>query len=99
MPSFRLTLAYDGTDFSGSQVQPNRRTVQGELEAVLGKLSSSPVRTVFAGRTDAGVHAAGQVATAGLPAWTATAQDLRSALNASLPNDLAATDVETCAEE
>ena len=93
MPGFRLTLAYDGTDFSGSQVQPNQRTVQGELEAVLGRLSSAPVRATFAGRTDRGVHAIGQVATVQLQAWTATAQDLQCALNARLPNDLATTDL------
>jgi len=96
MPSFRLTLAYDGSDFSGSQVQSNQRTVQGELEAVLGKLSPAPVRATFAGRTDSGVHAIGQVATVELPAWTATTQELQYALNAGLPDDLAATGVAYC---
>ncbi|WP_433251510.1 tRNA pseudouridine(38-40) synthase TruA [Streptosporangium sp. CA-135522] len=60
----RLDLAYDGTDFSGWAKQPNRRTVQGEIEGALGKilrLPEPPALTV-AGRTDAGVHARGQVA-------------------------------------
>ena len=98
MHSFRLTLAYDGTDFSGSQIQPDRRTVQGELEAGLGKVFSAPVRATLAGRTDRGVHAIGQVATAGSLAWTASARELQCALNASLPDDVVATDVVACPE-
>jgi len=58
----RLTLAYDGAGFAGSQIQPGQRTVQGEVERALTTLDSHPVRTVFAGRTDTGVHAVGQVA-------------------------------------
>ncbi len=96
MPSFRLTLAYDGTEFSGSQVQPDQRTVQGELEVVLGQLAETPVRAVFAGRTDRGVHAVGQVAAVTLPTWSATPRDLQQALNASLPIDLGTIDVVAC---
>ena len=60
----RLDLAYDGTDFSGWAMQPGRRTVEGELSAALTRVlrSPEPVRLVVAGRTDAGVHARGQVA-------------------------------------
>jgi tRNA pseudouridine38-40 synthase len=62
----RLDLAYDGTDFAGWAVQPGLRTVQGELEAALavavGRAEGAPPRLVVAGRTDAGVHATGQVA-------------------------------------
>lgn len=96
MQSFRLTLTYDGTDFSGSQIQPGERTVQGELETALGKLCSTAVRATFAGRTDRGVHAIGQIATARSLEWTASAEDLQSALNASLPDDLVAADVVGC---
>ena len=64
MPTVRnikVTVDYDGTEFSGFQKQPGRRTVQGELESVLGKLFGQPIKVIGAGRTDAGVHATGQV--------------------------------------
>lgn len=59
--ALRLTIGYDGTDFLGSQRQQNGRTVQEELERALAKLGGQPVTTEFAGRTDRGVHAVGQV--------------------------------------
>ena len=98
MPSFRLILAYDGTDFAGSQIQPNRRTVQGELEDALGGIAPISIRAIFAGRTDRGVHAVGQVAAISLPAWSATSLDLQRALNARLPADLGAIEVAICAD-
>ena len=98
MPSFRLTLAYDGTDFAGSQIQPSRRTVQGELEDALDGIAAIPIRAIFAGRTDRGVHAVGQVAAIRLPSWSATALDLQRALNARLPVDLGAIEVALCAD-
>ena len=98
MPSFRLTLAYDGTDFAGSQIQPNQRTVQGELEGVLGHIAGTPVRAILAGRTDRGVHAVGQVAAVKLAAWGATPLELQRALNARLPVDVGATDASGCAD-
>lgn len=58
----RLDIAYDGTDFRGWARQPALRTVQGTLEDALGRIVGSPVQLVVAGRTDAGVHASGQVA-------------------------------------
>lgn len=62
MPRLKAVLAYDGTAFSGYQIQPNARTVQGELETALLKLhKGEPIRTYASGRTDAGVHARGQV--------------------------------------
>jgi tRNA pseudouridine38-40 synthase len=79
-------LHYDGTRFAGWQLQPDGRTVQGELEAVLSRLCGSRVRTHAAGRTDAGVHALGMAVSATVPArWAPDA--LRRALNSLLPAD------------
>ena len=61
MRNIKLTLSYDGTDFSGWQRQPDRRTVQQELEEALGRLTGVEPATNASGRTDAGVHALGQV--------------------------------------
>jgi tRNA pseudouridine38-40 synthase len=63
----RLVVAYDGAPFSGFARQPDRRTVQGDLEAALERLAKQAVPTVGAGRTDAGVHARGQVVHADVP--------------------------------
>ena len=84
----RATIEYDGTAFAGSQVQPNARTVQGELETALNRLIGERIRIRFAGRTDAGVHATGQVAAFCLPAGEALPV-VRERLNALLPDDLA----------
>lgn len=83
----KLTLHYDGAGFFGWQVQPGVRTVQAELESALSRLADKPITVIAAGRTDRGVHATGQVASALVPEkWTA-ATLLRS-LNAILPNDV-----------
>ena len=83
----RLTLHYDGRAFHGWQVQPDQRTVQGELERVVSRLINRPAAVVGSGRTDAGVHATGQVAAADVPQrWTPDA--LRRAMNALLPEDV-----------
>jgi tRNA pseudouridine38-40 synthase len=79
----RLVLAYDGAPFSGFARQRDRRTVQGELEAALGRLAKRPVVTVGAGRTDAGVHARGQVVHADVPAEL-DPERVRRALNGAL---------------
>jgi tRNA pseudouridine38-40 synthase len=85
----RLDVSYDGTDFSGWAVQPGRRTVQGVLEEALGRVLRRPeVTLTVAGRTDAGVHATGQVAHADLPALP---DDLLRRLTGVLPPDLRVT--------
>lgn len=82
-----LVLHYQGRDFHGWQVQPHVRTVQGEIEAVIEHLIGERRPVLGSGRTDAGVHATGQVATVPLPAaWPAPR--LRKALNALLPRDI-----------
>jgi tRNA pseudouridine38-40 synthase len=98
MPRYRLTLCYDGSCFAGSQIQPNQRTVQGEFERATASLVSTPIRSVFAGRTDRGVHAIGQVAAVQLSTWRASPEALDRAINARLPDDMAASDVVECAE-
>jgi tRNA pseudouridine38-40 synthase len=97
LAAFRLTLAYDGAEFAGSQVQPGERTVQGELERALSTLATRPVRAALAGRTDRGVHAAGQVAVVSLP-HDQTPAELHRALAAMLPHDMAVTGVVRCTE-
>ncbi len=84
----RLLLAYDGTDFYGAQVQPGRRTVGSELEGALARITGEAVRVTFAGRTDRGVHAAGQVAHCDL-ATALPDERLWRALNGVLPRDVA----------
>jgi tRNA pseudouridine38-40 synthase len=84
----RLLLAYDGTDFYGAQVQPGRRTVGSELEGALARLTGEAVRVTFAGRTDRGVHAEGQVAHCDL-ATALSDERLWRALNGVLPRDVA----------
>jgi len=88
-------VEYDGTDFAGWQVQPDVRTVQGELERALGTVLREPVPVTGAGRTDTGVHALGQVA-----AITCTAE-VRAALrsiNAVLPDDIVVRSAEAVAD-
>ncbi|HEX5437456.1 MAG TPA: tRNA pseudouridine(38-40) synthase TruA [Gemmatimonadaceae bacterium] len=83
----QLVVQYDGAGFAGWQRQPRQRTVQGELEAALGRLCTTPVPVLGAGRTDAGVHARGQAAGVRVPErWSA--RELRRALNAVLPADV-----------
>lgn len=99
MPNFRLTLEYDGANFEGWQVQSGgRRTVQGELETAIARVSGKWVRVVGASRTDAGVHAQGQVASAVIATeWTPEA--LQRALNGTLPVDAAVVEAERAPED
>jgi len=83
----QLVLHYDGTGFSGWQRQPDRRTVQGVLEAALSRICAQPTSALGSGRTDAGVHACGQaVGVRVADKWRP--DTLRRALNAVLPDDV-----------
>ncbi len=84
MQNWKLTLSYDGTDYHGWQVQPGLTTIQGELQAALGRVTGEAPLPQGSGRTDAGVHALGQVASFGLRA-AIPADNLRRALNRTLP--------------
>ena len=84
MRNIRLTLAYDGTEFHGWQIQPNRPTIQGAVVEVASRLTGERVFLFGAGRTDAGVHALGQVATFKTRSGMAPQEFLR-AFNALLP--------------
>ncbi len=86
-PAFSLTLAYDGTAFGGWQSQPNQRTVQGELEQAFRIITHENVHCVASGRTDAGVHALGQVVS--FVSETKLRLDLlQKGLNSQLPDDM-----------
>ena len=90
---YRARVEYDGTDFAGFQLQPGARTVQGELEAALARLSGGKRQPVVgAGRTDAGVHAVGQVIAFAYPGRLSS-DELTAALNGSLPRDVAIRDL------
>jgi tRNA pseudouridine38-40 synthase len=85
--SLTLTLHYDGSAFFGWQSQSEERTVQGELETAIERLTEAHRTVLGSGRTDRGVHATGQVATVSVPArWTPAA--FRKAINAILPDDI-----------
>jgi tRNA pseudouridine38-40 synthase len=95
---YRLVVEYDGTDFHGWQVQPEARTVQGVLEASIERLFGHPVRVRAGGRTDAGVHAAGQVVCFHSPRVVVVATIAR-ALNALTPADIAVRSADVVPDE
>ncbi len=97
MSTFKLTLAYDGTDYVGWQRQAAGVSVQGCLESALGDLEGAPVPVVGAGRTDAGVHALGQVAGARL-GIRIDPEALARAVNARLPADIRVVGSEAAAD-
>lgn len=90
MRNFKLTLSYDGTDFSGWQTQPGFRTVQETLEQAIARITREErVRVNASGRTDAGVHAAGQVVNF-FSATRIPPEKFLKAINACLPQDVSA---------
>jgi tRNA pseudouridine38-40 synthase len=94
MRTIKLTLSYDGTDYAGWQIQPRQRTVQQTLEEVVEKITGFRSSILASGRTDAGVHALGQVASF-RSATQLSVDVLQRAINAQLPQDIAV----HCAED
>lgn len=97
MPSFHLTLAYDGANYHGWQRQPGQKTIQAELERALAFVTQREVTAIGSGRTDAGVHALGQAVSLAVDTKLAS-RDLRRALNAQLPTDIVVKDVRRTVE-
>jgi tRNA pseudouridine38-40 synthase len=96
MRNFKLTIEYDGSGFSGWQMQPGqpgRRTVQGKLYEALGEIAEGELKVTGAGRTDTGVHAAGMVANAKLETGMTT-EVMMKALRGKLPRDILVREVE-----
>jgi tRNA pseudouridine38-40 synthase len=93
MRYFKLTIAYDGTDFHGWQIQAHKPTIQGEIVAVLRRLTQENVQLLGAGRTDAGVHALGQVGSFRTQS-ALSAGEFQRALNALLPPSIRIVDAE-----
>src|SRR5690242_10899193 len=87
MRYLKLTIAYDGTDFHGWQIQSGKPTIQGEIVAILRRLTQENIAIHGAGRTDAGVHALGQVASFRTRTALSTGE-LQRALNALLPQTI-----------
>ena len=85
MRNFKIVLAYDGSEFSGWQVQPDAATIQGTLASAIGRVTGEKVLPQGSGRTDAGVHALAQVATFALSESPIPPQNLGKALNDMLP--------------
>ena len=98
MRQIRLTLQYDGTDYSGWQIQKNGTTIQGLLEDAIFSVTGNRSRVTGAGRTDAGVHAFEQVAVFET-ASTLSPDVFLQALNANLPRDIRITRSEDCPED
>jgi tRNA pseudouridine38-40 synthase len=97
LPNFKLVLEYDGTAYSGYQYQPDLPTIQGSLQDALAKLVTPGSPVYAAGRTDAGVHARGQVVSF-LGATTIPAERLAAAVNALLPRDIAVQSAEVVSD-
>ena len=92
MSAYKLTIAYDGGPFAGWAAQPGLKTIQRELEAVLEQVLQRPVRLTVAGRTDAGVHAWGQVASFEVDGDPPDA--LAQRINSMLPQEIAVLDAQ-----
>jgi len=93
MPTYKLTLEYDGTDYAGWQRQPDQPTIQQNVEEALSRLTQETITVIAAGRTDAGVHAFGQVVSFRAATRRNSKEWLR-ALNGLLPHDIGSKDIE-----
>jgi len=96
--NYKLLLQYDGTDFHGWQIQDNLRTVQGELTSALSLIDGRSVSVHGSGRTDAGVHAEGQVASVEVQREISP-EKLRAAINANIGRDVQVLTVDTAADD
>ena len=94
--NYRLKIQYDGTRYNGWQRLPNAVTIQGKIEEVLSRMEGTPIEIHGAGRTDAGVHALGQIANVHLSEHPAT--EIRDYLNRYLPDDIGILSVESAAD-
>lgn len=97
MPTFKATIEYDGTAYVGWQRQPDQPTIQEAVEAALRSIAQTDISAIAAGRTDAGVHALGQVVSFKTEK-TLSPEDWLRALNARLPDDISAHSVEQAAD-
>lgn len=98
MRNLKLTIEYDGANFNGWQIQKDKRTVQEEIQVALSKILKEDVTITGSGRTDAGVHALGQVANFKTDK-TIKPQELLFGINTMLPIDVVVTNIEEVAEE
>src|ERR1700733_7590656 len=98
MRRIKIEITYDGTDYHGWQVQPGLATIQGVLEQVISGIEGNPVHVAGSGRTDAGVHAIGQVAAFSI-ANPIPVDNLRRAVNRLLPRDIRVLSVEEAAAD
>ena len=98
MPTFKATIEYDGTAYAGWQRQPNQPTIQEAVETALQRITQTGISAIAAGRTDAGVHALGQVVSFKSEKPLAPDEWLR-ALNATLPEDISVRSVERAADD
>ena len=86
--NYKLNISYDGTDFSGWQIQPNARTVQGDLQMAIHLVfNNDKINICGSGRTDAGVHALNQIANFNINTKMSV-QQIKNALNSKLLNDV-----------
>lgn len=98
---FKLTLEFDGTDFHGWQIQPEKRTVQGEMVKALSRITSGPFKLIGSSRTDAGVHALNFVASLHIEGkyLRVDSDRLKDALNGLLPEDIYVKEVQRASED